>query len=102
MKTTTLNVRQLFVFVLLCSGSLLAQISGTVTDPSGSVVPMASIELKAPASGLHRTVTTDDQGSYAITALSVGTYDLTISKSGFGAETVEHIDQSRFKPPSKR
>src|SRR6202163_2711606 len=96
MKNTTVSVKQLLVVILLCTGSLLAQdraaISGTVTDPSGSVIPMASIELKAPAIGLHRTVTTDDKGSYAITALSVGTYDLTISKSGFGAETIEHID----------
>jgi len=96
MKNTNVSVKQLLVVILLCTGSLLAQdraaISGTVTDPSGSVVPMASIELKAPAIGLHRTVTTDDKGSYAITALSVGTYDITISKSGFGAETIEHID----------
>src|ERR1700676_3892684 len=96
MKNTTLSVKQLLVVILLCTGSSLAQdraaISGTVIDPSGSVIPMASIELKAPAIGLHRTVTTDDKGSYAITALSVGTYDITISKSGFGAETIEHID----------
>ena len=45
------------------SGGGSGSISGTVLDPSGAVVPNATVELHQPVSGLNRTTTTDDKGN---------------------------------------
>ena len=89
-------MKRLLAAFLLLRCCLLAQdraaISGTVTDTLGSVVPSAGIELESPSVGFHRSLKTDEKGAYAIAALAVGTYDITISKTGFGPEKIEHID----------
>src|SRR5215831_12971734 len=80
----------LFVFSLAAQDH--AAISGTVTDPSGALVGAAAVELKSGATGLRRSAATNEEGLYEITALSVGTYSITISKSGFKPTTVYQID----------
>ncbi|MBZ5643645.1 MAG: TonB-dependent receptor [Acidobacteriia bacterium] len=80
------------VFALLLSLSALpvihaqvvgATLSGTVTDPSGSTVPNATVEIKAVATGVVRTVTTDTAGLYSVPNLLPGVYEVTGSASGF-------------------
>ncbi|MEO8053110.1 MAG: TonB-dependent receptor [Acidobacteriota bacterium] len=89
-------MKRLVVACLLLAGSMLAQdraaISGTVTDATGAVVPAASIELKSPVTGFHRSVMTNQKGVYALTALALGTYNVTITKAGFAPATIENID----------
>jgi hypothetical protein len=60
-----------------------ATLSGTVTDPSGSTVPNATVEIKAVATGVVRTVTTDAAGLYAAPNLLPGVYEVTGSAPGF-------------------
>src|SRR4051794_13547541 len=66
-----------------------ASLNGTVTDASGSVVPGARVEIIAPATGLHREVATARTGSYNISGLPIGTYNLTVSSPGFESLGVE-------------
>jgi hypothetical protein len=57
---------------------------GTVTDPSGGVVPGAQVTLEEAATNITaRTVTTDSQGNYEIPALKQGTYLMRVQVSGF-------------------
>jgi hypothetical protein len=61
------------------SGSIL----GTVTDKSGAVVQDAEVTVRNLATNLTRTATSSTTGSYNLTNLSVGAYDVTITKTGF-------------------
>jgi outer membrane receptor protein involved in Fe transport len=70
-----------------------ATIQGTVTDKSGAVVSGAQVVAKSKAIDLTRTATTSDTGYYRFELLPVGSYTLTVTKSGFGtvAQTVETL-----------
>src|SRR5580693_3857977 len=76
------------VFVLLAAASLSAQtfrgtILGTVTDPSGAVVAGATVTVRNTGTGLQRTTETSADGSYALPELPIGTYNVTVTQSGF-------------------
>jgi hypothetical protein len=63
-------------------------ISGTVTDPTGAVVPAATVKAKNVASGVETTRQTTDAGLYVISPLPPGEYSVTVSITGF--QTVVH------------
>lgn len=66
-------------------------INGIVTDPSGAIVPRATVAARDKATGLeHATVTTSD-GQFAIQDLSVGAYKVTVTVTGFSAYTVDNV-----------
>jgi carboxypeptidase family protein len=58
-------------------------VRGTVTDPSGGAVVGATVVLSNPDSKVERTVATGGQGEYQFLFLPPGTYDLTVSATGF-------------------
>jgi hypothetical protein len=64
-----------------------AQIGGTVTDPSGAVVPNARVVVREIATGVERQAETDSQGRYDAEAPSIGTYLVVITREGFSAFT---------------
>lgn len=66
-------------------------IIGTVTDPSGAVVPDASVAARNVATNLSRSATTDAAGFYRIDLLPIGTYSLTIEATGFRREILTDI-----------
>jgi hypothetical protein len=66
-------------------------ILGTVTDSSGAAVSGATVSVKNTGTGLLRTVTTDDDGNYSAPELPIGTYSVTVEKSGFKAGLVSGI-----------
>jgi len=53
-----------------------AEISGQVTDPSGSAVPSANLKATETAKGIVHTTTSDSGGLYVFTNLAVGAYRL--------------------------
>lgn len=60
-----------------------SQIRGVVQDPSGAAVADASLKLTGTATGAVRTTASQADGSYVFPDLSVGTYNLEITKEGF-------------------
>jgi outer membrane receptor protein involved in Fe transport len=83
-----MRARIILVFVLLAAVSLSAQtfrgtILGTVTDPSGAVVAGAKVTVKNTGTGLERSTETSGDGSYSLPELPIGTYNVTITQSGF-------------------
>ncbi|MBS1853071.1 MAG: carboxypeptidase regulatory-like domain-containing protein [Acidobacteria bacterium] len=58
-------------------------ISGIVTDKSGAVVADATVSAKNMATGFTRATQSSGSGSYAIGNLPIGTYAVTMEKSGF-------------------
>ena len=61
----------------------VSQISGTVQDQSGAVVPGVEVTLTQTDTGARRSVVTDDAGFYVLTNLPLGPYRLEASKTGF-------------------
>jgi hypothetical protein len=59
------------------------KITGVVSDPSGAAVPNAAVTAKGPALMVPRTTKTQTDGSYLFDLLPPGTYDVTVSASGF-------------------
>src|ERR1700720_1356444 len=58
-------------------------INGTVTDPSGAVVPDAQVKAKEKSTGIeHATVSTSD-GQFVFQDLPVGMYSVVVSAAGF-------------------
>jgi hypothetical protein len=77
-----------FALTLFAGTSSFAQtfrgtILGSVTDSSGAAVPGATVTVKNLDTGLVRTVTTSDDGSYAAPELPIGTYSVSVEKAGF-------------------
>ncbi len=66
-------------------------LSGTVTDPSGAVVPGATVEIRNPVSEYTRTVKTDDAGLFTFPNVPLNNYHMTVSISGF-APYAQDID----------
>jgi hypothetical protein len=66
-------------------------VSGTVTDPSGAVVPGATVEIHNPVSQFERSTTTDNGGSFSIQNIPFNPYHMTVTGSGF-APYVQDID----------
>ena len=62
-----------------------AQIHGTVTDPTGAVVPNATIQATHVATGTVRTAATGSSGDYVLTNLAVGAYSIEVKASWFRA-----------------
>jgi hypothetical protein len=63
-----------------------AQITGTVKDASGGVIPGASITARNVDTGFTRTGVTDSQGEYRLPSLPPGRYAVTTELSGFTTE----------------
>ena len=90
------------VFSALCAAALLAlpaaaqdingAISGTVSDPSGAVIPGASVTILNSATGVvvYRGQT-NESGIYLAPVVPVGTYELTFSAPGFKAQKIQGV-----------
>src|SRR5580693_578758 len=61
------------------SGSL----SGTLSDPTGAVIPKGTVTAEDVARGIRLSATVDANGQYRFTNLLPGTYDLTAQIPGF-------------------
>jgi hypothetical protein len=58
-------------------------VRGTVTDPTGAVIPGAMVHLVNVVSGLDRTITTDATGQFAFTNIAFNPYRISATATGF-------------------
>ncbi len=68
-----------------------AQITGTVSDPSGASVSGAQVTVVSSERGVTRTAPTNSSGDFLFAALPVSSYDLTITAPGFKKYQVKGI-----------
>ena len=59
------------------------EIDGTVTDPTGAVVPNVPVNLSSSETGFNETTTTDSNGTFRFALVKPGHYALTVTASGF-------------------
>jgi hypothetical protein len=58
-------------------------VRGIVTDPTGAVIPNATVHLTNAASGLDRTATSDGTGQFTFSNVPFNPYRITVTASGF-------------------
>jgi len=100
MKINRLVVGQLVwtIMLIVCSGLSQAQVdrsglNGTVTDPTGRVLPQTHVTAVHNATGLRRETMTSPSGTYDIPELPVGVYTVTFTHEGFKDLTFESVVQ---------
>lgn len=81
-----------FVLSLILAASAIAQVAttslrGVIRDPSGAVVPGATVDLSNPANGQKFSATSDAAGGYTFAALPPAKYTITVKASGFGDQS---------------
>ena len=72
--------------------SQTASLSGTVSDPTGAVIPKATVTVTNTQTGAKRSDVSDGQGRYTISQLQPGTYGLTAQVVGFNDATISRIE----------
>src|SRR5689334_10429139 len=82
----TLHVTVLFSTIAHAQSGVSGTIQGNVTDPSGAVVPNATVEITNPVSGLTRTTITDNTGRFAIANVPFNPYHVTVTSQGFASQ----------------
>src|SRR5579871_3310102 len=98
---------QVLAAILICCLAsvlpLVAQnsgtLTGTVTDPSGAVVPGATVTMKNEQSGDKRKTVANNDGFFSINAVQPGDYSVTITAQGFESLTQKGI---HFDPGDTR
>lgn len=88
MRLRRLHGLSLLALVITLAISVAAQstggrILGTVTDPSGAVVPGATVTLVNEDTGASRTTHSDDKGNYQFLPVPAGNYRLEFDQAGF-------------------
>ena len=87
----------LFAAILLCGSPASAQLSGkgeikgTVTDPSGAVVPGATVVATSTSRGMKFTTKSSASGDFSVPALDPGIYTLTVSATSLATTAQENI-----------
>ncbi len=86
---TTFRILPLLAMVLAALGAFAqgnaGPVRGTVTDPSGAVIPGATVHLTNSISGLDRTASTDGSGQFSFANIPFNSYEIAISASGFSS-----------------
>jgi hypothetical protein len=83
-------VATLFASFAFSQSVVTGDLTGTVTDPTGAVVPGANITLKNDASGESQTSQTNGQGQYRFALLKPGSYTLSVQAPGL-ANVERHV-----------
>lgn len=82
----------LLLLAFPCSAQLdTAVILGTVLDPSGAVIPNATVLVQNQGTGTSSNLQTDASGNYIASALPVGVYRVTASAPGFKTRVNEDL-----------
>jgi hypothetical protein len=76
---------------LLWAQGGLGTVVGTVTDPTGAVVPGASVQLVDQGTGAVRTVKANAQGYFVVPSLQPAVYTLAVSSTGFAGYSRQNI-----------
>ncbi|HLJ85393.1 MAG TPA: carboxypeptidase regulatory-like domain-containing protein [Candidatus Angelobacter sp.] len=80
-----------FPSLVKAQATFSSAIEGTVTDPSGAIVPHATVTIKDLATGQTRTTHTNSSGFYRFDSLPPAQFSMTVSAPGFSTVEQENI-----------
>jgi hypothetical protein len=90
-RGTILRILPLFALALAALSAFAAQggnagaVRGTVTDPSGAVIPNATVHLTNQVSGVDRTASTNALGQFEIVNVPFNLYRISVAANGFAS-----------------
>ena len=73
----------LFALLATSASAQVATLTGRITDPSGAVIPEATVTARSIDTGISTSMQTTSEGYYTLPALQPGRYEVTITKQGF-------------------
>jgi hypothetical protein len=82
---------------LHAQGITTGSITGTVADPTGAVIPGATITATATATKITSTATAGKDGTFSFKDLPIGVYTVVINANGFSNLTLNNIEVSAAK-----
>jgi Carboxypeptidase regulatory-like domain len=97
MKRSSLAVRVVLLIVSIVASAALVQaqyrtsIQGVVTDPTGAVIPGATLTLINPATGAKQVRTSNDVGVYNFNALAAAPFTLEVEAKGFKKKVLDNV-----------
>jgi Carboxypeptidase regulatory-like domain/TonB dependent receptor len=74
---------------LLWSQTSLTSLRGTITDPSGALIPGATVRIENKTTTLKSIQTSTNSGEYVFAQIVPGTYVVTVDSPGFGSQSKE-------------
>src|SRR5579872_7306663 len=87
-----LVVSLLFAAVAAFSQGNTGTITGAVTDPTGAAVPGADVTATNMDTGAPAKTVTNERGEYTLPSLLAARYSVSVSKTGFKAQTTTGIE----------
>ena len=93
-----IGTRLIFALIAICCSigmafgqSTTATLNGTVTDSAGALIVDAQVVITNQATNQSLTTTTHNDGSFSMPGLDSGTYQITVTKTGFSSLTQKDI-----------
>jgi hypothetical protein len=80
-----------FALVLPARAQFRASIQGTVTDPTGAIIPGATVTLTDNSTNHTSTTTSSGSGVYTFNALPPDQFTLTVEAPGFTKKTLSNV-----------
>ena len=92
-------LRLVFLAATLCFATVtqlfsqgFTSLNGVVTDPSGAIIPEATVSISNPQTGQQRQTKSDGSGRYSFQQVTPGRYKVTASATGFGDVVIESVE----------
>ena len=102
MKSSFIIKIMTLALALMSAPFLFAQatgnLSGTVTDQSGALVPGVTVTVTNTSTNLTRNVTTNEEGRWTVSVLPVGNYSISYNKDGFKQTVNESVEVEASVP----
>ena len=73
----------LILLVGISHAQFTSNVQGIVQDPSGAVVPKATVTITNNGTGASRTATSDENGDFRFLSLAPGAYTVKVEASGY-------------------
>ena len=96
MRPIALRLLPAIALAFLTAGQALAQfkaaVQGVVTDPTGAVIPKATVTLKSAETGREQQTVTNETGFYRLSGLAPGIYTISAEAAGFKRQVIEKVN----------
>ncbi len=87
----SLVLTMMFPIAFFAQTGTTGQITGSVTDQNGAVIPNATLIVKELATGATKTVVSSNDGNYSLPNMAIGTYQISVQKEGFKSTSVSNV-----------
>src|SRR5687767_3136140 len=90
-KAALLSVVVAMTMTAAAAAQGLTAVRGVVQDPTGAVIPGVEITVTDAATGVSRNVITNETGSYLVSQLQPGTYNVRVELTGFKVRILNNV-----------